>query len=121
MNKRRTKRFAAILPLLGLGLIFLITACHKQETPNQPVSSIAVEARSDGIHLQTAWAEFLLAPNGALLARQKITKKNELPRVVRTRAAHHALLALQKITKKNGRPRLAVKAQAGKRFGDARS
>jgi len=71
MNTRRTRPFAAILPLIGFGLIFLITACHKQETPNQPVSSIVVEARSDGIHLKTTRAEFLLASSGALLARQK--------------------------------------------------
>jgi alpha-galactosidase len=70
MNTRRTNPLAAILSLLDLGLLFLMASCHKQEAPKQPVSSIVVET-SDGIHLQTPQAEFLLTASGALLSRQK--------------------------------------------------
>lgn len=71
MKTRNQKPLASILFLEVLGLIFLIASCQKQETPKQPASSIVAEASSDGIHLQTSQAEFLLTPGGALLTRQK--------------------------------------------------
>jgi hypothetical protein len=71
MKTRNPKLLGSILPLVGLGLTLLVASCHKQESPKQPASSIVIETRSDGIHLQTSQAEFLLTPSGALLARQK--------------------------------------------------
>ena len=71
MTTRKSKAIAATLPLLVSGILLLIVSCHKQETPAPPVSSIAVETRSDGIHFLSTHAEFLLTSNGALLGRQK--------------------------------------------------
>jgi len=71
MKARNLKPLGPVLTLAGLGLFVLIASCRKQESPKEPVSSIVVETGSDGIHLQTAQAEFLLTAGGALLARHK--------------------------------------------------
>jgi len=59
---------ARTLTVSTLLIAFFLAGCQHQE---QPASTIAVEKQSDGIHLRTSQAEFVLTPSGALLGRLK--------------------------------------------------
>ena len=57
---------------LTLTMVAAFAACQKQETrPAETASGITVKTQSDGIHLTTAQAEFLLTANGHLLAARR--------------------------------------------------
>jgi alpha-galactosidase len=72
-NMNRTLRQASdtvaflmtTVALAGLG------GCKTQEKKPEPVSAVAVETQSDGIHLKTGQAEFLLTSTGSLSTRFK--------------------------------------------------
>jgi len=71
MNSIKRQPAFALLSSFAGAILILFTGCHRQETPQPPQSSIAVSTQSDGIHLQTSQAEFVLTPSGALLTRLK--------------------------------------------------
>ena len=60
---------------LTLNMVAAFAACQKPETRSAETSTrasgIAVETQSDGIHLKTTQAEFLLTANGNLLAARR--------------------------------------------------
>lgn len=71
MNRIKCQPAFALLASVAGAILILFAGCHRQEAPQPPQSSIAVNAQSDGIHLQTSQADFVLTPAGALLARLK--------------------------------------------------
>ena len=71
MKRFLSQPAAVVLPVVAFLLVSLFAGCHRKEQPAQPSSSIAVATQSDGIHLRTSQAEFILTPSGALLGRLK--------------------------------------------------
>jgi alpha-galactosidase len=71
MNGSRGRAIIAITSLIAVAAMLAFDGCNSQPKPAEPASAIMVENRADGIHLQTAQAEFILTSKGSLLARRK--------------------------------------------------
>src|SRR5215831_20495425 len=71
MKRSVHQSVAAALCVTVFLLVTFLAGCHRKEQPAQPSSTIAVETQSDGIHLRTLQAEFILTPSGALLGALK--------------------------------------------------
>ncbi len=69
LNSRRVLLFSALLAIAGL--CDLLGGCKPPVTKPEFGSAVIVASQADGIHLQSPQAEFVLTPNGALLARLK--------------------------------------------------
>src|SRR5215470_3065603 len=71
MNRTMGQPTAAVLLVAAFLLVTFLAGCHHKEQPAQPASTIAVETQSDGIHLRTSQAEFVITSSGALVGRLK--------------------------------------------------
>jgi len=71
MNGSRGPAIIATTLLIVVAAMLAFDGCNSQPKPTEPASSIVVENRADGIHLQTAQAEFVLTSKGSLLSRRK--------------------------------------------------
>jgi alpha-galactosidase len=75
MNSFRRKTAFVFCLTCVAALLFLVAACRHPKTPAQPVSVVSVQTQTDGIHLLTSQAEFILTPAGAVRARQKASSQ----------------------------------------------
>lgn len=66
---QRTRLFFGFPAVAAMCVV--LGSCKAPESKPAPVSAVAVVNQPDGVHLQTSQAEFVLAANGALLARFK--------------------------------------------------
>jgi alpha-galactosidase len=71
MNGVRGRGIIAVLSLATVAAMLAFYGCQSRQKTPEALSSVVVENRADGIHLQTAHAEFVLTANGSLLTRRK--------------------------------------------------
>jgi alpha-galactosidase len=57
--------------LISIAVLSILDGCKTEGKKAEPVSTVTVENKADGIHLGTGQAEFVLAANGSLLGRFK--------------------------------------------------
>jgi alpha-galactosidase len=68
-TSRRTRSATTLMAAALAWLVF--GGCKTQEKRAQPMAATFVESHTDGIHLKTAQAEFVLTSSGRLLSRQR--------------------------------------------------
>src|SRR6202008_1191200 len=68
---RRTDTGTTIASVAATLIFAVCGGCKTQEKKSEPASTVVVGNQADGIHWKTAQAEFLLTPNGNLLAHLK--------------------------------------------------
>src|SRR5580765_427353 len=75
MNRKLAGQRCAYFCALGAVLATALAACKHPETkpqiPAAAASTIQIENQTDGIHISTPQAEFVLTANGSLVARRK--------------------------------------------------
>ena len=71
MNQTRPISSSGLAHVMTVVALLICGGCKAQQKKPEPVSAVAVETQTDGIHLKTGQAEFVLTDTGNLSGRFK--------------------------------------------------